>query len=363
MVGAAAVALAAGSAAWPAAAAERAPAPASFTVTSFPAVGNESLPDDITRLGAHIYVAFQNGVGPMGEASPSGVTASTVQQYSLSGVPQASWTVVGKIDGIGADEAHQRLLLTTNEDGNSSFHTLTPTAGQSVHDYAYVGLTHGGGTDAISVTNGKILISGSHPATTTGAATYQVTLQGNTANLTPVLSDNSQATAVNGPQAGHTVSLALTDPDSTLVVPADAARFANTYMLDGQADKQLVFASHAGTPRQHLQVLNLAQSVNDTVFASGHSQTLWVTDPTANTVDAVTGPFQSGQAISAVTPTGASNWLGSLNLNTGALTPISQLAAIHPSGLLFTSSGNGIGNGHSDNGDGNGNGNGRGDNR
>src|SRR5579859_2635521 len=110
----------------PAMAAPAAPA-TSFSVKAFQGTGAESKPDDITRLGNSIYVAYQNGVGPMGEPSSSGATASTVQQYSLDGKPGASWSITGKIDGMGADEAGQRLIVTTNEDGNSSLHTLTPS--------------------------------------------------------------------------------------------------------------------------------------------------------------------------------------------------------------------------------------------
>jgi hypothetical protein len=61
-----------GASALPASAAEHRDSKATngYTVTSFAAVGNETNPDDITRLGDRIYVAFQNGVGSLGEASP-----------------------------------------------------------------------------------------------------------------------------------------------------------------------------------------------------------------------------------------------------------------------------------------------------
>ncbi|WP_138444758.1 hypothetical protein [Sinomonas susongensis] len=310
-----------------------------YTVKAFPAKAGESAPDDITRLGDSIYVAYQNGVGPMGEASTTGATASTIQQYSLDGTPGASWNIKGRIDGMGTDAAGRRLLVTTNEDGNSSFHTVSPSAGaNAVKDYTYTGLTHGGGTDSVKVYEGKILVTASNPADTTGPALYRATLSGSTAALTPVFTDNAKAVLANGPQAGTTTTLALTDPDSSTTVPSQSPRFAHDFMLDAQADQQLVFARQAGRSQQQLEVLNLAAPVDDTAFATQHAQTLWITDPDHNTVYAVSGSFRAGQAVTSVTPNGSHDYLASLNLSDGSLTAIPQLASIHPKGLLFAGS-------------------------
>jgi hypothetical protein len=43
-----------------------------------------SLPDDITALGGDIYVAFQNGVGPQGQASTTGNLDSTVVEFDAT---------------------------------------------------------------------------------------------------------------------------------------------------------------------------------------------------------------------------------------------------------------------------------------
>jgi hypothetical protein len=323
-------------AAMPAVAAPAPPA-AGFTVKAFHGTGTESKPDDIVRLGNSIYVAYQNGIGPLGEPAADGTTASTVQQFSLEGTPGASWNIPGRIDGMGADEAGHRLLLTTNEDGNSSFHTLTPARGsQAVKDYAYMGLTHGGGTDAVTVYHGRILVSGSNPSDSTGPAVYEATLTGSTAALAPVVRDNATATLANGPHAGQATTLALTDPDSNTKVPAASPRFKDDFMLDAQGDQQLIFARHTDTPHQALQVLDLPQPVDDTAFAAHRDQTLWATDPDHNTVDAITGPFTDGQALSAVTPDSGPDYLAALNLDDGSLTPIPALAAVHPKGMLFT---------------------------
>ena len=321
------------SAAAPATAATRSTTPV-LTIRTFSAVGSESKPDDLTRLGDFIYVAYQNGVGPKGEASPAGATKSRIQQYSLNGAPGASWAVTGKVDGLTADSEHHRLLVTTNEDGNSSFHTLQPGRVHPLRTYTYAGLSSGGGTDAISVYHHQILISASNPSAITVPAAYRVRLVGTTAQLTRLFSDDARATVANGATKGKTISLALADPDSNAVVPRNSPRFGGDFVLDGQADQQLVFAHHLGSRNQKLQVLQLHQPVNDTVFVAGARKTIWITDPTANALVAVTG-FRNHDAIAAAVPA-AGAFLARLNLNSGSLTPIRQLALVHPAGLLVT---------------------------
>ncbi len=332
----AAATLALGFVAIPASATPSQPTPSGFVVHTYPAVGTEKSPDDITRLGDSIYVTFQNGVGPLGEPSPSGATASTIQQYSLKGVPGKSWSVTGKVDGLTADPHNHRLLLTANEDGNSSFLTLDPSSTAAPKRYTYEGLTHGGGTDAIAIAHGTIIVSASNPSDPTGPAAYSVHLSGTTAKLAPVLSDNAVGTSINTATAGQTVQLALTDPDSNLAVPRSVARFGGSLLLDGQADKQLVFVNRAEQKKPSLSVLSVAQPLDDTVFATRSRGTLWVTDPTHNTVDSVTGPFTAGEAISSATPDSGSAYLAALDLQTGDLPPIAGLTSIVPKGLLFT---------------------------
>jgi len=309
-----------------------------YTVTSFAATGSESHPDDVTRLGDYIYVTYQNGVGPDGAVAPSGATASTIQQYRLDGTPGASWQVTGKVDGLTADPAGNRLLVTTNEDANSSFHTLTPGAATPLVNYTYVGLNHGGGTDAISILNGTILVSASAPATVGGAnaATYSVQLSGTNANLTQVIADDSTATAINGPKAGTSVPLALSDPDSNLVVPASVPAYGGDFLLDGQADQQLIFSASTGAPNQSLTVLSVTQPLDDTVFATTAAPVLWVTDPSHNTLDRATGPFAPGEVVTSVAPNAGPTYLATVNLSTGAVAPITDLSSINPKGLLFT---------------------------
>ncbi len=311
------------------------------------AAGDATLfgPDDITSLDGGIYVAWQNGVGSMGEPSSTGVTASTVIGYSMRGHRRASWRLTGKIDGMSADPASHRLIATVNEDGNSSLYTISPEApaGDQIAHYTYnVPLTHGGGTDAISVYRGAILISASAPTVSDGPAVFRVRLTSRSVALVqPVFFDNSTATVanVNSAQVGQHVTLALTDPDSNAVVPHASPRFAGDFMLDSQGDGEQMYVDGATGAAPRLSVLRLSQSVDDTAWATDAGGTLFVTDAFDNEVFMVRGPFVPGTAYVAVTPADATiplnhpNYLGRLDLGTGHIA--TAVTTIQAKGLVF----------------------------
>ena len=141
-----------------------------FTVDGTTKSEHLSSPDDITLLGNDIFVGFQNGVGPQGQPSTSGNLDSTVVEMTLFGKEAAQWDVQGKTDGVTADPDTGFVIATVNEDANSSLYTITPIAASAagaVHHYSYnEPLPHDGGTDAISVLNGHLIISASAPGTT-----------------------------------------------------------------------------------------------------------------------------------------------------------------------------------------------------
>jgi hypothetical protein len=308
-------------------------------------------PDDIVALGGHLYVGFQNNLGPQGEAAGSGNLDSTLVELTPTGSVVKQWDVKGKIDGMGADPATGRLFASVNEDSNSSLYVVS---GGTVTHYTYTQspLPHKGGTDAISVLNGKILISASAPGTSgtapkDAAAVYVVTLNAaaKTAAVAPLFAINATATAVDGANAGKTVTLALTDPDSNMVMPSSSPKFAGDFMLNSQGDLQLIFSGPSG---QGLQVLKLSQPVDDSAVATSASGTLYTTDSSADSVDAITGPFKPGTVYTAISPCNANNapttcpnppaWpvnsLGTINLTTGAVTTTYH-GPITPKGMVF----------------------------
>ena len=317
-----------------------------YTPVGTDTTATESLskPDDITQLGDELFVGFQNGVDPQGGPSPDGNTDSTIVGFSPSGHVLGQWDITGKADGVTADPAHGTVIATVNEDNNPSLYVIDPDASPTgaVTHYRYnEALPHGGGTDAISVFDGKLFISASAPGTVgpsapqpTYPAVYSVTLDPSdqVATVTPLFYDEDPATVanVNGNQGGTTTNLALTDPDSNEVVPWGSPRFGGQFLLTSQGDLKQIYVSDPGGPHQHLSVLSLSQSVDDTAWATSWWGVLYATDSTNDTVDAVTGWFGPGRILVAATPCGANsapaicpapgypaNYLGSLDPWTG----------------------------------------------
>ena len=314
-------------------------------------------PDDMAYLGGHIFVGFQNGVGSMGETSATGNKDSTIVEFDLQGHKLAQWDVVGKNDGLGADPSTNRVIATVNEDGSSSVYQIDPTAGSTPVHYTYSGhLPHGGGTDAISVYNGMVLITASAPGSSGKAApqpnypaVYRVTFNSGThvATVHGIFNDEDTASVANA--SGKSTKLALTDPDSSEIVPSYATRFAGDFMLDAQGDLQEIFVHNAGASNQSLSTLKLSSSVDDAAWASDPSGAIYTTDNVADAIYKITGPFVKGSAFVAVTPCNANkapatcpgpgypqNYLGQLNLQNGAITHIALHGATSaPKGMLF----------------------------
>ena len=311
--------------------------------------GSLSQPDDIATLGGNLYVGFQNGVGSQGEPSTSGNLDSTLVEFTPSGSVVRQWDVTGKIDGLGADSATGQVIATVDEDGNSSLYAVSK--GKVTHySYSPSALPHQGGTDAVSVYKGQILIMASAPGSNAPAsapAVFVATLNAGTktASLAPFFADNAPATGANGSNAGKGVTLALTDPDSSAVVPSSSSAFAGDFVLNSQGDEELIFSAAGG---KNLQVLKISNSVDDIAWATAATGSLFTTDSSANTVDALTGTFTPGTVFTSVTPCNANsapstcpapgfpaNSLGTIDLTTGAIGQVTIIGPVTPKGLVF----------------------------
>ena len=100
-----------------------------------------TLPDDITAADQYLFTAFQNGVGPQGQAAPDGTRDSTVVEFTRCGRVIRQWDIRGKCDGLTADPARHRVIATVNEDAHSSVYTIAPWAAPAgqVRHYTYSG--------------------------------------------------------------------------------------------------------------------------------------------------------------------------------------------------------------------------------
>ena len=321
-----------------------------------------SSPDDITIFDGHLFTTFQNGVGPQGQASPDGNRDSTIVEFSQGGQVIHQWDLRGKCDGLTANPATGQVIATINEDANSSLDSIDSWTGQVTHyHYSKQPLPHHGGTDAISFYDGQMLISASAPGTIGAAApnpaypaVYSVSLDpyNQVAYVHALFYDEADATAANGSHAGRTVKLALTDPDSNEDVPYSAPRFGEDFMLTSQGDKEQIYVYGAGTRYQHLSVLSLSQSVDDTAWATSWHGTFFAASTSTDAIEAVSGTFWPGTVFVAVTPCDASdapatcpapgfppNYLGQLNMYTGKITPVSLHGpSLEPQGMIFVAS-------------------------
>jgi hypothetical protein len=315
-------------------------------------VGGISGGDQAGARGAGIYVAFQNGVGAQGEPSSDGNLYSTIVHFTFTGKEVRQWDVKGKVDGLVVNPHRGEVIATVNEDGNSSIYSISVFSGQVVHYDYNVPLPHNGGTDAISVYQGQLVVSASAPGTTSGTApadvpaAYVVRLDPETkvATVYPLFSDEATAVAVNGPRAGQGVSLALTDPDSSEIVPWSSPAFKGDYMLNSQGDQELIFGSFTWYSRS-LSVLSISQSVDDSAWASRPGGEFFTTDSSADAVDVISGPVAAGTMLTAVTPCNANsapatcttpNSLGTIDLTTGTVSAASTSGApVQPKGLIF----------------------------
>ena len=315
-------------------------------------------PDDITMTGGNLFTGFQNGVGPQGEPSTDGNRDSTVVEFTAKGRVVRQWDIKGKCDGLTADPYTGQVIATVNEDLHSSLYSIAPASGQLTHYLYSRPLPHHGGTDAITFYRGMMLISASAPGTTGAAApnpaypaVYSVALNQarHKAFVRPLFSDESAATAANGPHFTRTVRLALTDPDSSEAVPPVAPRFAGDFVLTSQGDLEQIYVHGAGTLAGHLSVLTLSRSVDDTAWATAWHGAFYATDHDADHVDVISGAFWPGTALVAVTPCNANsapatcpgpgfpaNYLGQLNMYTGQITRVRlRGASLEPQGLIF----------------------------
>ena len=223
------------------------PGSATFTATVFATgadlvhstpSGKEALtqPDDITRLGHTCLLASRTVRVLRARPAPPETSTAPSSSSTSEATRSANGTWSASATGSPRTRYNGQLIATVNEDANSSVYLINPVAGAAPVDYRYSEpLPSKGGTDAISVFRGMILISASAPGTTgvaapqaTYPAVYRVAFDAEThvAHVFPLFFDEAEATVANveSPSYGQDVRLALIDPDSNEDVPYFAPR-------------------------------------------------------------------------------------------------------------------------------------------
>jgi hypothetical protein len=329
----------------------------STTFVPAPPTGSKG-PDDITMLATKgvnggnplVWTNYQNGINPDGTPGVAGgPTMSTIAGYDPStGALVLSIKIAGKCDGLTADQKMGVLIATVNEDSNSAIDLIYPGIG-AVASYTYSpdpAVAGNGGTDSVAVIDGQVYLTHSNPNDVTQPTQYSVTFDRSTptltAHLTPVFFDNNMATNA---VTGATTTLALTDPDTSSVMPRDAPRFAGDLVTIAQADGQVIFASDLQhTPK--LTVLGVTDNkvgkmppLDGFAVATSDHGTLYAVDAKASVIYALDTTGWAAGTVFVGEPSDQGNPIvGVLNLSTGVVTPLGN-ALVSPKGLLFVPAG------------------------
>jgi hypothetical protein len=155
----------------------------------------------------------------------------------------------------------------------------------------------------------------------------------------PVLAGDASAIDISTDQ---TIQLNLTDPDSMTLDPL------GNLVLDSQGDDELIFVSDPNTKNQrvlHLPLTYLPPNsstptsveVDDTSFTTSSQGFILFADKTLNTVyrlDKVAFPPET-----AFTAADGASLVGTINPNTGLITPI-VTGLGNPGGLVFVDTSN-----------------------
>jgi hypothetical protein len=321
------------------------------TLVAAPPAG-ESQPDDLTWLAAGhldggralVWTEFQNGINPNGTPSSQyGATESDLVGFDPhTGLAVRSIPIWGHVDGVTGDPATDQLFITTNEDDNSAFFLVNPGTG-AVTEYTYApnpAVMGNGGTDAITLVGGEMYVSHSNPSDLTQPTTYRINLDPVTlvATLTPIFYDDSMATdaLTNAP-----ITMALTDPDTNYLMPANSPLYAGDLATISQGDGRLVFASHLGGVPQLTQ-LNLTDNVTGNLppidgiaVATSANGTLYGADAGAGQIRTFSTVGWPAGTVFVTEPNDNGNPLiGTLNLATGVITPLGD-HLVSPKGLIF----------------------------
>jgi hypothetical protein len=274
-----------------------------------------------------VFVGWQNGTANNGSNGKS----STVIEYTTSGKQLHSWSVVGHADGMRVDPMNHVVWSMSNEDGNPILYTINPDT-NAMQKYVLGNQPHGGGFDDIQFVNGNAYTTASNPTLTASGknnhpSLYKITLSGTKATLAPVLSGTPTATTLNPPITK--TKLNLTDPDSLMIDPQ------GNLVMDSQADAELLFIHHVGTPQQSVTVLPVGTQVDDTPFAPSAKATLLVSDQNGDVLSISSNFWVPGTPYTSVAnDSPVASFIGTLNLGSGAITPI-VIGIGNPHGMAF----------------------------
>jgi hypothetical protein len=296
-----------------------------------------SAPDSVAVLGDQVFIGYGDNHAPDGSDGLS----SQVVQYNIKGHVVHIYTVLGHNDGIKINPATHLVWALQNEDANPNLVIINSQTKQQKF-YSFGPTLHGGGYDDIVFRGCQVFLSASNPSNiihNTGPAIVRAHLSGTMVDIDPVLAGDASAFDIPTDQ---TIQLNLTDPDSMTSDPL------GNLVLDSQGDDELIFVSNPNTKSQrvlHLPLTYLPPNsttptsveVDDTAFTTSSQGFILFADKNLNTVyrlDKVAFPPNT-----AFTAADGASFVGTINLNTGLITPI-VTGLGDPGGLMFIDTSN-----------------------
>ena len=291
-----------------------------------------SEPDDlaVSPDGKNLWVGFGNGVALDGSDGGS----SDVVEYDIaSGKVLRDISIPGHVDGLKIDPATGAVWTTENEDANPTLAIINPNNGR-FRLFKFPEAAHGGGYDDLAFTGPRwqeVLLSCSSPANdpNSGPAIARIgRLSGRNAGpVTSVLAGDAQALDI---PTQSMVTLNLRDPDSMTIDPF------GDIILDSDIDHELIIVRPSGqTPnvlRLPVTLNNQSVEVNDTLFVTASSGTIYITDRDGQTIYALTKPYFFPNEVYVAAD--SNETVGLLDMNTGAITPVA-IGIDNPEGLAF----------------------------
>ena len=310
------------------------------------------------RSAATSTSASRTASDPQGQPSTTGNLDSTVVEFDLDrqgGGPVGHRRQVRRPDRRSADRPGDRHRQRGRELEPLFDH---PGRTRRPH-YSYTEpLPRNGGTDAISIYHGKVLISASAPGTDRRRP-RRSRLPGRLRadvrrgepvprRFRPLFSDEAPREIANSRRRQATGRAAGAHrPGLQRGRPRNAPRFAGDFMLTSQGDQEQIFVS-APAAGPKLSVLTLTHSVDDTAWPSVGRRALRdrqrrdaiykITGRLHARLDARRGyPVRPERRSEHLPRTGfPPNYLGELDPDTGTITPVPvDGPAFQPQGMLF----------------------------
>jgi hypothetical protein len=301
-------------------------APFSVSVFATSVPGQYTQPGAIAFTGGSIYVAYSNGAALDGSSG-----STTIVQYSLAGAVGTTFTVPGANAVLKTNPQSGLLWALQNPAGNSAVTIINASNGNS-QTVPLAAPAQGGGYADVAFLQGDRYITASTPSgnPNTAPAILNVAITeastGNTSSLTPVLAGNAQGT---DSLTGSTVSLNLQSPTNVEFDNLD------DLIMNDRTDSQLITVHNLGAPDQSVYSTPLtlnseAVQIRNTAFVTSANGTLYVSDPGAETVYAVTKPLLSDGKV--YTTTGS--MVAKIDLDSGQLTPV-VTGLVTPTNVTF----------------------------